>query len=156
MRLFAIAALAAFPFVPATASGQHWTPEEQEIIDLNQSCWDAWGNEDFAAARRTCNEHPDGRHWWTAESAPGIGWFEKNADRWAAAFHPIEDRLYWEVRPLSVRIFGDVALIHFWGTVTTIDDQGVRTTVARKQLNIWQRVDGRWTWIGGMASPETN
>jgi hypothetical protein len=74
-------------------------------IDLNQSCWDAWAAEDLGQMQRACNERPDGRHWWTPESAPGIGWFAKNGERWAA---------------------------------------------------IWQKIDGRWTWIGGMSSPEAS
>ncbi len=133
--------------------GQHWTTQEQEIIELNQSCWDAWAAEDLDAVRQTCNEHPDGRHWWIPDAAPGIGWFEKNAERWGAAFHPRDTWLYWEIRPLSVRIFNDTALIHFWATITHEDSQGKTITQTRKMLNIWQRIDGRWVWIGGMASP---
>jgi len=44
--------------------------------------------------------------------------------------------------------------IRFWATQTHVDPQGAQTTQSQKQLNIWQRIDGRWTWIGGMAMPE--
>ena len=136
---------------PQPVPAQHWTAEEQEIIDLNQGCWDAWAAEDLDAVRRTCNEHPDARTWWTPEAAPGIGWFEKNAERWGASFHPRDKWLYWEIRPLSVRIFNDTALIHFWALDAHEDAQGETTTHTWKMLNIWQRIDGRWTFIGGMA-----
>ena len=155
MRNLALAAALVVLALPGSVRAQHWTAEEQEIIDLNQGCWDAWALEDLEAMERICNEHVDGRHWWTPESAPGIGWFSKNAERWAAVFHPLDEELYWEIRPLSVRIFGDVALIHFWATVTMRDEEGTRSTKNRKQLNIWQRINGRWTWIGGMSSPES-
>ena len=156
MRFFAGASLLAIALLsPSPLWAQHWTPQEQEIIDLNQSCWDAWGAQDLAAVRRICNEHPDGRHWVSTESAPGIGWSEKNVERHAAVFNPLEKWLYWEIRPLSVRVFDNVALIHFWATLTTRDDKGVRSTTTKKQLNIWQRINGRWTWIGGMSAPET-
>ena len=136
---------------PQPVPAQHWTAEEQEIIDLNQSCWDAWASEDLDAVRRTCNEHPDARTWPTSEAAPAIGWFEKNAERWGAAFHPRDKWLYFEIRPLSVRIFNDTALIHFWASDTHENAQGETTTHTWKMLNIWQRIDGRWTFIGGMA-----
>ena len=71
-----VAALSAYSPLPA----QRWSTEEQEIIDLNQSCWDAWAAQDLDAVRRTCNEHPDGRGWYTPEAGPSVGWFEKNAD----------------------------------------------------------------------------
>ena len=44
MRFFAGASLLAIALLsPSPLWAQHWTPQEQEIIDLNQSCWDAWG-----------------------------------------------------------------------------------------------------------------
>ncbi len=45
----------------------------------------------------------------------------------------------------------DTALIHFWASDTHEDAQGETTTYTWKILNIWQRIDGRWTFIGGMA-----
>ena len=141
-------------FVPQSALAQHWTAEEQEIVDLNQSCWDAWASEDLGQVRRTCNDHVDARGWYTPDAAPEIGWFGNNAERRMAAFGSGDEWIYWEIRPLSVRIFGDTALIHFWVTRTHEDSQGNQTTQTQKQLNIWQQADGSWTWIGGMAMPE--
>jgi len=140
--------------VPGPSLAQQWTAEEQEIIDLNFSCWEAWAAEDLNAVRQTCNEHPDARGWWTADGAPQVGWFEKNAERWSAAFHPRGNWIYFDIRPLSVKIFNDTAFIHFWATHTHEDSKGDTVTQTQKQLNIWQRVEGRWTWIGGMAVPE--
>ncbi len=142
------------PLAPHPVLAQHWTAEEQEIIDLNQSCWEAWAAEDLDAVRQICNEHQDARAWWTAEGAPQVGWYEKNVDRWAAAMFPRDTWIYFEIRPLSVRIFNDTAFIHFWATHTHEDSKGDTATQTQKQLNIWQRIDGRWTWIGGMAVPE--
>lgn len=138
----------------SSLTAQHWTAEEQEIIDLNQSCWNAWAAEDLDAIQRTCNEHVDARGWWTSDAVPEIGWLAANGQRWLDAFGPDDNWIYWEIRPLSVRIFEDTALIHFWATDTHETNAGARTTQTRKQLNIWKRIDGRWTWIGGMAVPE--
>ena len=149
-----IAFLAMILLMPVGAVAQTFSADEQEIIDLNQSCWDAWAAEDLNAIARTCNEHEDARGWLTADAVPHIGWVAKNVERWGEAFHARTDWLYWEIRPVSVRIFGATALIHFWATRTFVDDKGETTTTSQKQLNIWQRIDGRWTWIGGMATPE--
>ena len=139
---------------PQTLAAQSWTAEEQEIIALNQSCWDAWAAEDIDAVRSTCNEHVDARGWWTPDAVPSVGWFEKNAERWFAAFGPRDSWVYWEVRPVSVRIFDNTALIHFWATHTHEDSQGDTATQTHKHLNIWQQIDDQWTWIGGMVVPE--
>lgn len=137
--------------IPTRSQAQNWTPEQQEIIDLNQACWDAWETEDTAEMRRVCNEHPEATNWWTSNGAPTVGWFENNGDRWVEAFMPLVSTVYYEIIPLAVSIFDNTAQIYFWATHTEKDDNGKLTTTSRKQLNIWQKMDGRWTWIGGMT-----
>jgi hypothetical protein len=154
MRLIVTAVLAAASLVPGTARAQQWTAEEQEIIDLNQECWEAWAAKDLSRIAATCNEHADARGWWTADVAPEIGWMVKNAERWIGAVGSKEEWIYFEIRPLSVRLFNGTALIHFWATRTYRDLEGEVQTLSQKHLNIWQRIDGRWTWIGGMATPD--
>ena len=150
VSLLLLAALLA----PGTAQAQHWTPEEQEIIDLNQACWDAWASHSLNRVEATCNEHEDARGWLTSNAAPDRGWYLKNARRWIDAIGSKEDWIYYEVNPLSVRIFNDTALIHFWATRTVQGADSTVKTVSQKQLNIWQKIDGRWTWIGGQATPD--
>jgi hypothetical protein len=149
-----IACFALLILVPVVATAQTFSADEQEIIDLTHSCWEAWAAEDLSAIDRACNEHEDTRFWWTADAVPAIGWVAKNAQRWGEAFHPRTNLLYWEVRPVSVRIFRDVALIHFWATYTVVDENGQTTANSQKRLDIWQRVDSRWIKIGGMGTPE--
>ena len=140
--------------IPTSSHAQNWTPDQQEIIDLNQACADAWGTENVAEMRRVCNEHPAATNWWTQLGAPTVGWFEKNGDRWVDAFLSRSNIIYAEIIPLAVSIFDNTAQIYFWVTETSEDNDGKLTTANRKQLNIWQKMDGRWTWIGGMAVPE--
>jgi len=139
---------------PLPAKAQNWTPEQQEVIDLNQACWDAWGTKDVAEMRRVCNEHPEATSWYTPSGAPTVGWFENNGDRWVDAFMSRSEWVYLEVIPLAVSIFDNTAQIYFWATLTEEDNDGVLTTHSRKQVNIWQKMDGRWTWIGGMMVVE--
>jgi hypothetical protein len=154
MRLLITAVFFVALLVPATARAQHWTTEEQEIIDLNQACWDAWASHDLSRIEATCNEHEGARGWYTPNAAPDNGWYAKNARRWMSAIGSKEEWIYFEIIPTSVRIFNETALIHFWATLTLRAVDGNVKTISQKQLNIWQRIDSRWTWIGGMATPE--
>lgn len=154
MRLRIMAVLFVVFLAPAAARAQHWTAEEQEIIELNQECWDAWASQDLSQVEATCNEHQDARGWWTPNAAPDNGWYAKNATRWMTAVGSQEKWIYWEINPLSVRIFNDTAMIHFWATLTYRAVDGEVKTMTQKHLNIWQRSNGGWTWIGGMATPD--
>ena len=141
---------------PARAWAQHWTPQEQEIIDLNQACWEAWAADSLERIEATCNEHEDARGWWTAFGAPDVGWYANYVHQWMDAIGSKEEWIYFEIKPLSVRIFNDTALIHFWATRTFRGLDGVVKTEGQKQLNIWQKINGRWTWIGGQATPDAS
>ncbi len=143
-------------FLSTAVYAQQWSSEQQEIIDLNQACWDAWETEDVAEMRRVCNEHPEATNWWTPNGAPTVGWFENNGDRWVEAFLSRSSTVYAEVISLAVSIFDNTAQVYFWATLTAEDNDGGLTTTSRKQLNIWQKIDSRWTWIGGMAVLEND
>jgi len=106
MRLIIAAVLAAASLVPSATRAQHWTAEEQEIIDLNQACWDAWASQDLSRIEATCNEHQDARGWWTPNAAPDNGWYAKNARRWMTAVGSKEEWIYWEINPISVQRHG--------------------------------------------------
>jgi hypothetical protein len=60
----------------------------------------------------------------------------------------------YEVRPVLVSVFEDVALYHHWTTWTELDGNGVATTYSRKEVGVSQRVNGEWMFLGGMASPD--
>ena len=102
MRMRIMTVLLALFLAPAAASAQSWSADEQEIIDLNQTCWDAWASQDLTRVEATCNEHQDARGWWTANAAPDNGWYARNATRWMTAIGSQEKWIYWEINPLSV------------------------------------------------------
>ena len=142
--------------IPTSSIAQNWTPEQQEIIDLNQACWEAWASEDVNQMRRICNEHPESTGWYTPNAAPVTGWFEKHGEQWVNAFYSRSNQVYLEIIPLAVSLFDNTAMIFFWATHTDEAENGELTTSYRKQLNIWQKMDGNWTWIGGMIVLEGN
>jgi len=72
------------------------------------------------------------------------------------AFFPRTQPVYWEIRPLVVRIFGDTALYHFWAMWTEEAANGQVSTWTRKQMDVWQEIDGQWYWIGGTATQTAN
>ena len=93
MRTIACLGVVVGVLLPGPLMGQSWTTAEQEIIELNQRCWDAWAAEDLNAVRNVCNEHRDARGWWTAESVPSIGWFDKNAEEFLSHLRKANDEL---------------------------------------------------------------
>ena len=149
MRIAIVTLLAGGVAIPTVASGQNWTSAQQEVIALTQDCWAAWAEEDMAGVERACPDHPEAAGWSTAEDVPIVGWSVKNGRSWMEAMFPRTEPVFWEIRPQVVTIFGDTALYHFWAMWTEEGADGQLSTWTRKQLDVWQRIDGEWFWIGG-------
>lgn len=138
--------------LPSPASGaQQWSADQQEVLDVLESCWNTWMEalaandpEMFISA---C-WHEDGMYWWTVDGAPNDTdflrrqWetFAKNDERWV------------DYRPVAVRVFGDVAIINFYGYwQAPLDGRSVITEA--KRTEVLQRQNGRWMFIAGHSSP---
>ena len=154
MKRIVFSAASLLLFTALAAQAQTFTSEQQEIIDIVQGCWDSWAQEDYEGWATGCPRHLENSFWNTAEPVPSIGWMAKYGRQHADAFFPIRDVIAYEVRPIQVSVFEDVALYHHWATWTELDVNGVATTYSRKGIDVWQRVDGQWTVIGGMWSPD--
>ncbi len=154
MRALTLASLALLVATPAAA--QHWTAEEREVIDVNNRCWGAWAEEDMSAVVATCNEHPEAVFWFTNTAAPRTGWFEEHGKTWVTeVYWPRTDVIHFEVQPLKVSVIDDVALIHNWVLYIEEDTNGERRELRERRLDILKRIGDRWSWIGGMVSPES-
>ena len=151
--------LAAFVLTLATSftvQAQTFTPEEQEIIGIVQQCWDSWAQEDYEGWAVGCPRRPEYTYWDASQAVPVRGWIGKLSRQSADAYFPIRDVIFYEVRPVMVSIFDDVAIYHHWATWTELDNNGIATTFSNKRIDVWQRVDGHWLFIGGMAARPDN
>ena len=147
--------LGAAAIVPCTARAQQFTTEQQEVINFINQCWETWGTEDWAALEKTCTTDPGARFWWFAEAVPDGGIAEWK--RWAGAFWPrMEASIHYTHRPIAVDMMGDVALYYYWVTWTSADANGQVKTQTQRRLEVMQRRNGGWVWIGGSGAPESD
>ena len=139
-------------FLSTAAHAQQWSSEQEETIDHVRACWEAWGQEDVNVWDGACLTDSGARNWWMVEGVPSYGPAEWK--RWAEAFFPrIEALVHFEQRPIAVQIFGDVALYQFWATWTHVDANGQVVTMNERHLDVLQRRNGRWIFIGGAGAP---
>lgn len=147
-----LAFLVLFVLLPASASGQQWTEEQQEVLTHIQACWDAWETKDFDRWVDVCRPVENVTYWWGPEGAPGnLGTRRKAAtSNWATT----EIEFLWnEMRPVAIQMSGYVAIVHLYAYSSQMRD-GERQFYEQKRLEIFRKVDGSWTFLGGMATPE--
>lgn len=145
-------------FISFSVSAQNWTAEQKEVIEHIKSCWDGWNkafvekNFDFWAEVCPCeNGHA---YWFTNQGAPemGIDAVKRAMNNGLLSWEM--KRIKWtDLRPLSVKIDENVALVHFYAYSIIEDYKGNISQVEQKRFEVFRKKEGKWTLIGGMVTP---
>lgn len=148
-----ITALAAALLLAQGVGAQTWTAQEQEVLDQLEECWDIWmeGIRSRSPDRwiRDCSA-PGMTFWWSADGAPSTNeWNVRNWELNAAA-----DLGWADIRPVSLIVDGDLAVLHFYGYWRATSGDGEVLTEA-KRTEVFRRLDGRWKLLVGHGSPVT-
>ncbi len=133
---------------------QNWSADEKELVAQIQACWDGWVEArtagDVTVFESAC---PLGNYvyWGTSSGAPGD--IEALRRNWAEESARVK-KIYWEdLRPLSIKISGDTGIIHYYAYWFSEDHKGEENMYESKRMEAWQKQDGKWTLIGGIAVP---
>ena len=138
--------------LPVGASAQTWSAEQQEVWQALEGCWAHFVNENFDAALACHHEEFSG--WLYGEPVPRD---LNNVKALVPYFYETRDTRAYELRPIVIKVHGDVAVIHYfyievqeWAGGQEHIEQGRWTDVMLKQ-------DGKWVWIadhGGSTSQD--
>jgi len=153
MRALAVACLLVAVLTPSPASAQQWSPEQQEVIDSIKACWDIWMDaleaDDPDIFFDACDVGGT-TYWWTMHNAPTTPETDRrNWDRYRDT-----DTGWSDMRPVSVTVFGSVAVVHLYGYWLANTATGEVVT-EQMRTEFWQKRDGRWLFLGGQGTPVT-
>lgn len=135
---------------PASLHGQQWDDQQQEVLDSVIACWDTWMDavrqNDADVFTEDCQAE-DATFWVGSFSSPileGPDYLRRN---WGGVVGI--DQGWVDLRPISISVHDDVAVIHFYG-LWQLPEAGV---VEWKRTEVWRREDGRWVQWAGHATP---
>ena len=66
------------------------------------------------------------------------------------------DTLVYEINPVAIKIFGNVAIVHYYYTQVVKDAEGKQTTRSGRWTDILMKQDDRWVIIGDHGGPASN
>ena len=157
MRCVALAMIGLLPVFAAPVQAQQWTPEQLEVLEAIESCWDAWNEaeqqQDHTLWSEPCLASEEAQFWWAEAVAPWTArsWNRGHSTglfRWGVV------RWDWTaMRPLSITIDGDFAVVYLAPAWVQENSQGEIEWLEAKRLEVLRRVDGRWKFFGGMGVP---
>ena len=139
-----------------SAMAQEWSAEQKEVIAHIKACFDAETralqekNPELWLAAFPCEQ--DAHHWVASQGAPEQ-LMESRTRIYAEGLTWRLKKVNWlDVRPLSVKIDGDVALVHFYDNWIIEDYQGKISQLENKKFLVFRKKSGRWTYLGGMSA----
>ena len=58
----------------------------------------------------------------------------------------------FEIQPMAIKIFGDVAVVHYFIDWVSRDSDGNEEKQKTRITHTWMKKDGQWRIIGGMSA----
>jgi ketosteroid isomerase-like protein len=60
----------------------------------------------------------------------------------------------FEIRPMAIKVFGDVAVVHYFVDWVSQDSEGNKEKLKTRITHTWMKKEGQWKIIGGMSAEE--
>jgi ketosteroid isomerase-like protein len=151
MRRTLFAALALAVFLPLAAQAQQWTAAQQEVWEFEEACTANWATQDLEAMMACF--HDDYLGWGRGYPVP---WSKADRRAFGARWFETEEVVFLHLKPLAIRVHGNVAIVHYLVTYTRKNKAtGEETTATARWTDICLKEGDRWTWIadhGGVIS----
>jgi len=124
-----------------------WSEAEKEVWQLEEQYWECWKNGDIEEIMALY--HRDFVGWPSSSKEPvnkesGREFLEELLSR--TKFVAVE------LKPHAIKIFGDVAIVHYSLSWIGKDSEGNKQSGSSRITHTWLKQDDRWRLIGGMSA----
>ena len=138
-----LAALGLFVALPATVSAQEWSAAQKEVWKNVEAYWaaDAAGNTDEFLSYF----HADYSGWGTRNGVPGS---KDTAKKFISHAHKAGKTLVYEVQPVAIKIYGDVAFAHYYFMQITQTNGDKEKESSGRWTDILKKQGDKWVLIG--------
>ena len=127
-------------FAAAPSAAQEWSAEQQEVWEFELTCLRLVGDTDAVDRWHDCF-HDDFVGWRTEDPAPR----DKNSVR--AFDESRRETQFLTAWPMSIKLYGDVAVVHYVSQWSELDSDGKRVSGWDRWTDIAMKSGGRWQWI---------
>jgi len=133
----------------ATAAAQNWSPEQQEVWQLELQQWKMAAAEDTSWIDSMV--HPNMRFWETSDPMPRD---KASLKHWSRYDSENSTMLQHELFPIAITVTGNVAVVQYHYREARENFKKERETVIGQYTDVLIKENGRWmfiTWTGGQT-----
>ena len=121
---------------------QEWSTEQKEALGIVEKMDEFWANRDLDGYMSCLHENFIG--WFQEDPLP----LDKNSLRhWEEHYLSTSKILRNEIKPVSIKVTDDIAIVNSYSTSVIEDENGKKLTYG-KWTNICKKEDGKWLIIG--------
>lgn len=121
---------------------QEWSTEQKEALGIIEKMDESWANRDLDGYMSCLHEN-------------FIGWFQedplpidkKSLRHWEEHWLSTSKILRNEIKPVSIKVTDNIAIVNFYGTTVREDENGSKL-IYSKWTNICKKENGEWLIIG--------
>jgi len=125
--------------------GQTWSEEEEGVWKIEEKYWEYWIKGDIEGLMTLI--HKDFVGWPSSSKMPRD---RKAAREFVEKFLAQTKLFAFEIKPASIKIIGNVAVVHYF--LISKDPEGRQVGSTYRITHTWMKQDGRWHVIGGMSA----
>jgi ketosteroid isomerase-like protein len=151
-NLLVVVAVLCFAMLPSTVLfAQEWSAEQKEVWENVEAYWVLYTEEDLEGFLSYF--HTDFSGWFNLAALPRG---KSSVRKWDSHGMKTEDTVVHEINPVAIKIFGNVAVVHYYYTRAVKDAEGKQTLVRGRWTDILMKQDDRWVMIGDHGGPASN
>jgi ketosteroid isomerase-like protein len=131
----------------SAARAQAWSAEQQEVWAVEEEQWKLAAAEDLSWIDTMV--HPSVSFWETEQPVPQNRASLLRWNRYTASSTTVLEQ---EIRPISIVVTGNVAVVNYVYQIAREDDQKKREMVRGRYMDILIKDKGKWlflAWSGG-------
>ena len=151
-NMLVVLAVLCFAMLPSTVLfAQEWSAAQEEVWENVEAYWVLSAEEDLEGFLSYF--HTDYSGWFNQAPLPSS---KSSARKWISHGMKTVDTLVYEINPVAIKIFGNVAVVHYYYIQAVKDAEGKQTTRSGRWTDILMKQDDRWVIIGDHGGPASN
>ena len=138
-----------WPVLAGSASAQEFSHDEMEVWQAIEECSDIYATENMDNWMGCY--HDDFSGWLYGDPVPRHKSYGRTFD---AIWFANNESIAFHIRPIDIRLHGDVAIAHYSYTSVYSNKASEEITETGRWTDILVRDNGRWVWLADHGGPD--
>ena len=153
LKLAALAVVSIAFLIPNSVQAEEWSAEQKEVWKNVETYWalDMAGD----TAGFLAYFHADYKGWNYNNPVPGS---KERVTKFLTHGHKVSKTLVYDLQPMTVRVYGETAYVHYFWTRVARDAEGKEKRESGRWTDILRKQGGKWVLVadhGGEIAPKS-